>query len=59
MTEEQPQTDPASPIPEPWPLTGEPAPTDQPDPSEVLSTGNATEVEMLKSDDEPKSDDES
>lgn len=52
MTEERPQTDPASPIPMAWPLTDEPAPTDQPDPSEVLPMGNASELEMLKSDEE-------
>jgi hypothetical protein len=52
MTEERPQTDPASPIPTPWPLTGESPPTDQPDPSEVLPVGNASELEMLESEDE-------
>jgi hypothetical protein len=56
MTQEHQQNDPASPVPEPWPLTGEPAPTDQPDPSEVLPTGNAPEVEMLESDEDPTSD---
>jgi hypothetical protein len=51
--EEHPQTDRAGPpTPMPWPLTGELAPTDQPDPSEVLPMGNASELEMLKSDEE-------
>jgi hypothetical protein len=53
MTEEHPETDPVSPhIPMPWPLTGEPAPTDQPAPSEVFPMGGASELEFLKSDDE-------
>jgi hypothetical protein len=53
MTDKRPQTDrDGPPTPAPWPLTGEAPPTDQPEPSEVLPMGNASEPEMLKSDED-------
>ncbi len=57
MTDEHPQTDPAGPpTPEPWPLTGEAPPTDQPDPSEILPMGDASELRMLKPEDDDPGD---
>jgi hypothetical protein len=40
-------TDDAMAVPPAKPLTGEPADPDQPDPSEVMPGGEATEVEHL------------
>jgi hypothetical protein len=49
----EPDTDRATVVPLAAPLTGEPAEPDQPHPSEVLPMGNATELENLKSGNEP------
>ena len=52
MTDEHPQTDPAGPpTPTSWALSGEAPPEDQPDPSEILPTGDASELNMLKPED--------